>query len=223
MNKNKICFVSVVKDERSYTECLKYIEHLNCPKGYSLEAMDVRDSNSMTAAYNEAIKRSDAKYKIYLNQNTLILNRNFIVDMLKIFENKKVGLIGMVGATNIPKSGVWREGEPLAGAVYDNHTGEMGIVSYSKSNDKAYTKVMSVDGLCICTQYDVSWREDLFDGWHFYDSSQCLEFVRAGYDCVVPNQDKPWCLHDCGIKSLSGYEKYKEIFAKEYLSEYLDG
>ena len=30
-------------------------------------------------------------------------------------------------------------------------------------------EVEGVDGLLMATQYDIPWREDLFDGWDFYD------------------------------------------------------
>ncbi len=217
MNDKKICFVTSVNNERTYCECLKYIEQLLYPSGFSVEAIGIRDAISMTSAYNEAIERSDAKYKIYLHQDVFIINKNFVFDMIKLFRDESIGLIGMVGGTNISANGVWWEGVPLAGAVYDNHTGKMELTNFQKSDDKDYTKVSAVDGLCICTQYDIKWREDLFDGWHFYDASQCMEFARAGYSCVVPNQDRPWCIHDCDVTSLASYEKYKLQFIDEYL------
>ena len=56
----------------------------------------------------------------------------------------------------------------------------------SDKQNKPYTEVEAVDGLFIATQYDVKWREDIFDGWDFYDISQSEEFHRAGYKVVVP-------------------------------------
>lgn len=77
--------------------------------------------------------------------------------------------------------------------------------------------VQAVDGLLMATQEDIPWRETLFDGWHFYDLSQCLEFRRKGYDVAVPFQISHWCIHDCGIVKLSNeYEKYRVRFLKEY-------
>ena len=40
----------------------------------------------------------------------------------------------------------------------------------------------------MATQYDVPWREDLFDGFDFYDVSQSFEFRKAGYTVGVPVQ-----------------------------------
>ena len=47
----------------------------------------------------------------------------------------------------------------------------------------------------MATQYDIPWREDLFQGFHFYDVSQSLEFQRAGYLIGIPNQANLWCIH----------------------------
>ena len=60
----------------------------------------------------------------------------------------------------------------------------------------------AIDGLFMATQYDLPWRADLFHGWHFYDISQSREFINAGYKVVIPYQQEPWVIHDCGRKEL---------------------
>ena len=84
-----------------------------------------------------------------------------------------------------------------------------------------YIEVEAVDGLCIATQYDINWREDLFDGWHLYDTSICKEFGRAGYKVVIPNQKNDfWCIHCPKEKPLDPkYRRYQKIFLKEYGDE----
>jgi hypothetical protein len=71
----------------------------------------------------------------------------------------------------------------------------------------------------MATQYDLPWREDLFDGWHYYDLSQAQEFRRAGYQVGVFPQGKPWCLHRHGpVISFNGWDHYRRIFVKHYLA-----
>ena len=84
--------------------------------------------------------------------------------------------------------------------------------------------VEAVDGLFIATQYDIEWREDLFTGWHLYDSSQCLEFRRRGYRVAIPNQSDGrggfWCIHCPVEKPLAKeYKVYQKIFLQEYGGE----
>ena len=66
-------------------------------------------------------------------------------------------------------------------------------------------------------QPDLPWREDIFNGWHFYDISQSIEFAKKGYKIIVPNQNDPWCIHDCGITLVGEeYDKYRNLLLKEY-------
>lgn len=76
----------------------------------------------------------------------------------------------------------------------------------------------AVDGFLMVTQYDFPWREDLFDKWDFYDCSQCREFIRRGYQVVVPDMKEPWCVHDSGFLDLKNYDSERQKFVAEYLS-----
>ncbi len=68
----------------------------------------------------------------------------------------------------------------------------------------------------MATQQDIRWREDIFDRWHFYDISQCMEFKRAGYKVVVPWQKEAWCYHDNRDPELTTYYEAYETFLHEY-------
>ena len=73
------------------------------------------------------------------------------------------------------------------------------------SKEEGFSKAQAVDGLLLATQYDLPWREDIFNGWHFYDISQCMEFMKAGYEVAVPWQESPWCDHDNLPSSIAVY------------------
>lgn len=216
MNNKKVCFITAVNDELTYEECLFYIKNLNTPDGYEVELIGVRDAYCMGYAYNKAIENSDAKYKVYLHQDTFIINKNFIHDILKIFENDNIGMIGVCGALNLPKNGVWWEDENKVGKIYDNHTNKMKKYCFNENKNK-YEKVQVIDGLIMITQYDLEWKHEIFDGWHFYDLSKSFEFINKKYEVVVPRQIEPWCIHECGIaNTTNGYEKYRNIFLNYY-------
>lgn len=172
----------------------------------------------MCSGYNRAMFAMDAKYKVYLHQDVLIVNRNFIIDMLKLFrENLDTGMFGMVGNRDLAgDGGVWSDGmSRRVGAVYLDLIYKNSIAVFGEI-ETDYQEVIVVDGLLVSTQYDVPWREDLFGGWDFYDCSQSIEFWKAGYKVVVPYMDKPWCLHDNDIVNLKNYDKWHKIFVDEY-------
>lgn len=217
MNEHKICFITCDNNDAFCQECLLYIENLEIPAGYTIETILKKDGVSMAGAYNEAMRQSDAKYKVYLHQDVFIINKNFIQDMLQVFSNPQVGLLGVIGSAQIPANGIWWESAFSYGKVYGNHRGVMELVA-CREVEQEQQEVQCIDGLIMATQYDLPWREDIFTGWHFYDLSQSMEFSRAGYQIVVPRQSQPWCIHDSGLPNMSnGYDDYRQIFVNEYL------
>ncbi|MDF2929495.1 MAG: hypothetical protein K0Q75_1733 [Anaerospora sp.] len=185
LNTNKFCFITCENDARFYQICLSQIKNLEIPEGYEVEILSIEDSVSMTSAYNQAIGKSNAKYKVYLHQDVYILHKRFMQDVLDIFQNSEIGMIGVAGSAQIPANGIWWESNCNYGKVYDSHTGVMGLVAF-KEVEGDYQEVQCIDGLIMITQYDLPWREDLFNGWHFYDSSQSMEFIKSGYKVVIP-------------------------------------
>lgn len=214
MNDQKICFIACVNDDRYEQERLKYLNHLIVPEGYEVESLSVREAKSMTAGYNEGMHGSDAKYKVYLHQDVFIVNRNFIQDLLDIFTEKDIGMIGMVGAAELPENSImWnmpRVGKLYVNLIYQSHKSVFGGI------EEKYQQVQAVDGLLIATQYDLLWREDLFHYWDFYDVSQSQEFIQKGYRVVVPSQKQPWCIHDDGFNNLKNYYQARRIFNEQY-------
>ena len=94
MNDKKICFIMCVNNEDYMEEQVAYLNHLQVPEGYEIDVLNVYGATSMTSGYNEAMHASDAKYKVYLHQDTFIINPNFIADLLEIFEEEQIGLVG---------------------------------------------------------------------------------------------------------------------------------
>lgn len=221
-NENKISFIICSNNEQFLNECVVYLEQLIVPEGIQTELLIINDAKSMTAGYNEAMKASDAKYKVYLHQDTFIICRDFISNILAIFrENPRIGMIGMIGAEKLSRDGVmWHENR--CGDFYNlDKMLEEGLEGIEKI-DSGIRQVQVVDGLLMATQYDIPWREDILLGWDFYDVSQCLEFSRAGYEIVVPAQNPSWTNHRCGAPAYWNYEQSRQIVLREYPEIYQD-
>ena len=215
---NKIAFISCVNDEEWYHETTLYINNLNIPDGMVIELVPVRGAKSICQGYNMGMKQTDAKYKVYLHQDVLITNKDFIKDILNIFVDRTVGAIGVAGAKKIPSDGVWWNTSCSAGGALQIIDPETVTKFESPRFSGAFLDVEAVDGIVIATQVDIPWREDLFTGWHFYDISQCKEMQRHGYRVVVPQQRAFWCIHCSAPKLLDdSYEKYQRVFVEEYM------
>ncbi|WP_246073102.1 glycosyltransferase [Paenibacillus dokdonensis] len=217
MNENKICFITCTNDEVLYEESVRYIRSLYVPDGFEVVFVSIRDAKSLTEGYNRAMKQSDAKYKVYLHQDTFIINKNFIFDVVNLFmKHSKLGMMGVVGAGKMPPNGKWWEEAQKFGKVWANsYTKKMELLAFNEIVED-YKTVEAIDGLIMTTQYDILWREDVFTDWHYYDASQTCEFIRAGLDVGVPRQSQPWCLHDCGALNMKKYDEQREIFIHEY-------
>ena len=217
MNEKKFCFITCVNNQDYYRESLEYIYNLDVPEGYEVEVLSIENSKSITAGYNEGMKSSDAKYKIYLHQDTFIINKNFLLDILVHFKSdSSVGMIGMIGCKKIPVKGIWWESSSTIGEVYESSTDYCKLLRLNNIEGR-YEEAEGIDGFLMVTQYDLPWREDIFNGWHFYDLSQVMEFKRNGYKTIIPKQHEPLCVHDCGIvNTVNGYDEYRKKFIKEY-------
>ncbi len=217
----RICFITCVNDEDWYSECLLYLRHLNIPEGMEAEFLPVRDASSMCEGYNRAMRSSSAKYKVYLHQDTLVVNKNLVRDLLELFSDETIGLVGVIGCRSLPRSGVWWDGLRTYGRVLHACEPESVVDSQCRQPEGAYMELEAVDGLFLATQYDIPWREDLFTGWHLYDTSACMEMRRRGYRVVVPNQREDfWCIHCPKEKPLAReYKEYQKIFIGEYGNE----
>lgn len=200
------------------SECRKFISELEIPDGYELDISVVYDAKSMTSGYNSAMLNSDAKYKIYIHHDVYLINRHLLKDLLDIFRDESIGMVGQVGVKVLPESGVmWGEKgqDKRIGKWIQNGINKTQFFEGTDST-LPYDEVTAVDGLFIATQYDVKWRDDIFTGWDFYDVSQAYEFNKVGYKVVIPSNNMPWCLHDSKIMSLLNYYEYRNVFLREY-------
>ena len=217
--RQEFCFIICTNDPIYAQECIYYINHLIVPEKIEIDILTVEEAKSLASGYNEAMQCSQAKYKVYLHHDTFIINPHFIQDCLDIFAmDPQIGMLGNVGVKSMPPSGVMWDADRY-GMLYEQHIYETELLANGINSESAYLEVEAIDGFLMVTQYDIPWREDLFDKWDFYDCSQSMEFIRQGYKVVVPNMKQPWCVHDCGFINLKNYDVEKEKFIREYLAD----
>ena len=216
VNEKKISIIICVNNEILFQECRRYLNRLLIPEGYELEICPVFHAKSMTSAYNHAMESSDAGYKIYMHQDVFVCNRFFLVNLCRLFgEHPEAGMIGMVGSEHLDQNAVMWKGV-RCGAVY-KASEEVYEQEEIDGNHRIYD-CEAVDGFMMATRTDIRWREDLFDGFDFYDISQSFEYRQAGWKVIVPEQKYPWCIHDDGnMLSLFHYNHYRKIFIRNYL------
>ena len=100
----------------------------------------------------------------------MLVNKDFPRAMLNIFADESIGMIGVIGCRSLPESGVWWDGLRCYGRVLHACEAESIVDTRMREPDGESIDVEAADGLFLATQYDVPWREDLFTGWHLYDT-----------------------------------------------------
>lgn len=217
MDNKKIAFIICVNNIQYYEESVRYIQELEVPDGYSVDILCIQEADSMAHGYNGGMQASDAKYKVYLHQDTFILNRNFIRDIVEIFEqDKQIGMIGVLGTDKLPANANCYLSWNIGNIVEYNGRSVLDTDFFTQKRGQGWIAVEAIAGLIMVTQQDIPWREDFLDGWDFYDVSQSLEMKRQGYKVVVPYQESPWCYHDCGCSELKKYDFYRKKIIQEY-------
>lgn len=213
MNINKIACIICENDSKELSECLHYLRQINIPDGYDIEIKHDISEISIMPFYEKAMQQSNAKYKVYLHQDTFIINPNFLYELIEIFESDpQIGMIGCVGRRKMPADAFAVDGWNT-GKVYDN-------VHSIHGYENGICEVDALDGLLLATQYDIPWRDDIFKGWDYYDISQCYEFHRRGLKVVVPEQSKTWCYHDNHYSIMNNYDIWRKKFVEEYQDIY---
>lgn len=215
-NEKKFCFIICTNNDIYLKECLLYLSLLSVPDGYKTEVLTIMDAKSMTAGYNAGMNASDARYKIYLHQDTFIVEKLFLHKLLKVFKmDSNIGMVGMIGTPELSKDGVMWHGE-RCGDFYRMKELLAEETPGLEQIKEGLRDVEAIDGLLMATREDIPWREDILKGWDFYDVSQCMEFRRAGLRIVVPAQNPTWTIHECGIPSYWQYNKNREILLNNY-------
>ena len=211
MDEKRVSFIIAVQDGAEYERCVAALSELIVPEGFEADVVAITEADSIAAAYNEGMASSDARYKVYLRETTLIFHKYFIRDMIRIFDvNIAIGLLGVSGAKKIPTNGICQSTNRRVGKAVDRNSGQAMVWS---DVEGLYEKVQALDGCILATQYDIPWREDLFLEDDFYDASQSLEVKRLGYIAAVARQDDPWVAI---TTDFSINEQDRNVFLDEY-------
>lgn len=192
MNENKICFIINVQDEVKYQESLKYINALIIPEGYEIEILTSVKHINTAAFYNTAMLSSDAKYKVYLEESTFIIDKQFLHSLISIFRaNQDIGMVGAIGAKQMPETFNWIESNYKVGSVYAYQGECLEYIEYSPSVS-GFEETVVLDRLILATQFDIPFcEEDLI-----YDLSQSVKFIENGYKIGVLIKDQPFVIVD---------------------------
>ena len=227
VDNKKIAIIFCTNDNEMRLECEAYLRTLKVPDDYSLEVIEVVNAKSMTSGYNAAIINTDAKYKLYIHHDVWIIEPNVLLELIQTVQKfDDLKLVGVAGSGNLYIGGCWFDGENLEESfvkVCQNYEIETHLTEYigkdvdcvGTLNDKIKLyRAKAIDGVFMFTTIDVPWREDVFTNWHFYDISECVEYVKRGYECAFFDNGKINIHHYVTVNGEAAVEylEWKDIF-----------
>ena len=207
MDDKKIVAIIHLTDENSTKDAMLALQKLKVPQGFEFDILPV-EGEKKYAAYNFAMKNSDAKYKIYLDEKVIVRQENLLTELIKTFKaDKEIGLIGCSGAIQLSTHGICFNSVKRCGKL---QMGANKNVAEWSAIDKDYCEVEAVDGWFMATQYDIPFKEEYET---LADTAQCMEFRRQNYKIVVVKQKKPWIWYKSNVWHITE-ENLKKFLAE---------
>jgi hypothetical protein len=213
-----LAFLCCAVDDAKVDRLRRSVDALERPDGFDVDLFVEREATGLSAGYNRLLARAAGwRYKAYVHEDVVILNRSLVPDLLRIFRRRSIALVGAAGCRYLPESCVWWDGSGVFGHVVEYVDGVERVLELEQPAGE-YELVEAVDGLCMITQHDLPWDESI-GGFHFYDVAQSTRYVLAGYDVAVPRQVEPWFGHDATTwdeRRKAEFDAAREAFRARY-------
>ena len=218
--KRKIAFIFLTNDSLYADECVEYLDRLSVPEGWDTEILEIWDAPGMAAGYNFGRDETDAAIRIYLHQDTFLIEKKLLHRLIGGFEGMgKPGMIGIFGSLTMDSRALWYKNayEDSALNLYQDAVLTF-LYPKTEENGPRLLDGAMLDGVFLAENASIPWREDLFDGWHFYDISRSLEMKKAGFQTAFLVDKTPWALHETTMRrdKEDRYEYYRKIFLENY-------
>lgn len=175
--------IVAVKEPREDTDNIHYIA-------------DSDELTSMTKKYNYAIEHfcvnSSEKYFCFRHDDASFNTPTDIMKykLDKLFEDKSIGVVGLIGTYLLESSGVWWLPQRVTNGVGEIIQGRPDGTTFPMRDFPGLHKhIATVDGCCMWLSkslIDAGIRfDENLEGYHFYDADICCQSLAAGYTNAV--------------------------------------
>lgn len=213
MNKKKISIIIHETKHKNAEMLFESLKQLDIPGGFAADIISIREETSTAKAYNDAMQQTDAKYKVYINENVLVVAADILQKIIDVFATSpELGLLGVSGVRQIPVDARHYQAKHRVGKILLGKDAR--LKEWESGSDGTYSEVMTVDKYIMATQYDIPWRDDSFTGISYYEASQSIEFRRHNYKVGVVYDAVPW------IWRPFEKEEDEEALRNEFIREY---
>lgn len=222
----EIACILCANDMDYVNEVIIYLRRQKLPEGFRLCLYAVWDARSMAAGYNLAMKASTAEYKIYMHQDTFLCDEEYISKLVEMLQKTDYAMLGLAGTKRLPESGRWWDSKPedMHFCLYQDFTLQMFSAVTNRCADARCQEMECIDGVLMAAKVHIPWREDILEGFHFYDISQSMEFWKRDLKVgIFENGGQAGVLHEVNVSKNESYERGYERARMRFLNEYRGG
>ena len=221
MKKEKeVAFFVRKSDEALYRACLESLQALHLPAEYEAELFTLTAESPYAAQANKALTLSDAKYKIYINDDVRLVRSQLIEELLTVFKDASIGMVGVLGSQSLPRDGNVMESDYKRGVVYVPTGRELSEMRFGEVSEEETADVRFVLPSFFATQMDLPWDEE-YETQYYALLAQCRSFEEIGSRIVTSLAKEVWCAYQSRDISFDAEEAdHVKFFARYH--PYLD-
>ncbi len=190
----KFAFFVHKSNEAHYAACLESLQALRLPAGYEAELFALAAERPYAEQANRALALSDAKYKVYVNDDIRFVHPGLPADLLQIFKNESIGMAGFMGSRSLPADGNVMGSEHKLGAVYVPAGRELSEMRFGEVSEEPLADIRFVLPSLFATQKDLPWDES-YEGQYYAVLAQCCAFAEAGLRIAASLAQDVWCAY----------------------------
>lgn len=215
MDEKKIAILVQKNQEQHYARCVESLNVLKYPAGYDMEVLPFAGEASYAKQINEILGQTDAKYKIFLSDDICLVSPDFLLQILEVFQDKSIGMVGFLGAQSMPISGNLMESAYKCGRVYMPQADDFAEMNFDATDRDEPSDVRCILPSLFAMQYDYRWDEN-FQTPYYAVLAQCQAAEQAGHRVVVPVLETPWCAYQKDGIAMGAGQADRERFFQTY-------
>jgi hypothetical protein len=144
---------------------------------YELLVWDNRGENiGLCEVYNMLAAKAQYPILVFMHEDIIFENKHWGLELLRIFEDPAIGLIGVAGSTYKSRTlSGWYSGEPSFNFCHIKHltNGKIHLLKFPAQWQKSENEVLIIDGVFMVARKaiweQVPFNSALLKGFHLYD------------------------------------------------------
>ena len=149
------------------------------------------NKHSIFSAYNEGVHLAKYPFICFAHEDILFRTQNWGQNVIKHFDDKTIGLIGMAGTHFLPKVPTYWTTSPFISEY--NLTNDKGKLIECFHIDlfqgKKLVDVVACDGFCLFIRKElfkfISYDEKTYTGFHYYDMDICMQVLETKHRVCI--------------------------------------